>query len=112
MLKSAHVAMLLTAVSLGMMTGCFSGVSAQSVSDTWRKPPLGKACKVQIKRDLLGVHGSSAIGPTIERGDVLVDGTLVDVTSEWVIVSKGEAKEVWIPRDVVLLIDVTTGEKS
>lgn len=67
----------------------------------------GKACTVQFRRDALGAAANLPVSPTthsINGAATCVMGTLKRATGEWVVIEKN-AKEIWIPRSVILLIE-------
>ncbi len=74
------------------------------------QPPCGKKVNatVQFRRDLLGASADLPIPPTtdgINGASVSVAGTLMLVNEQWVVLEQGD-KELWIPRDNVLLIKI------
>lgn len=77
-------------------------------------PPIGATCKIQLRRDALG---AGAAGPIPPRTDVFngaetsVGGILKQFTTEWIVLDVG-GKEVWIPKTVVLLIEVEPPQPS
>ena len=67
----------------------------------------GKACTVQFRRDALGAAANLPVSPTthsINGAETCVMGTLKRATAEWVVIEKN-AKEIWIPKSVILLIE-------
>ena len=67
----------------------------------------GKACTVQFRRDALGAAANLPVSPTthnINGAETCVMGTLKRATAEWVVIEKN-AKEIWVPRSVILLIE-------
>lgn len=77
-------------------------------------PPIGAVCKIQLRRDALG---AGAAGPIPPRTDVFngaetsVSGTLRQFTTEWIVLDVA-GQEVWIPKTVVLLIEVQPVQKT
>lgn len=73
------------------------------------QPPTGHACRVFLRRDALGMAGSAPLAPNLDaplqRGTV-VSGTLDQVTESWIVL-KSDAGWIWIPRNAVLMIEVT-----
>lgn len=72
------------------------------------QPPTGTACRVYLRRDALGMAGPSPLAPNLDaplqRGTV-VNGTIDQVTDAWLVL-KSDSGRIWIPRNVVLLIEV------
>ena len=62
-----------------------------------------------LRRDALGMAGSAPLAPNLDapmqRGTV-VTGTLDQVTESWIVL-KSDAGRIWIPRNAVLMLDVS-----
>ena len=72
------------------------------------QPPTGENVIVQFRRDALGSAHGLPVSPTTgsrNGSDVCLSGELLSVNEEWIVLGNGR-KEHWIPRDVVLLIEV------
>jgi hypothetical protein len=72
-------------------------------------PPLGSYCSVEFKRQYLGVAGEQIVSPVPQGSETSVTGTLMQVTREWVVLEipalkEGDVAQLWIPREVVLLL--------
>jgi hypothetical protein len=67
---------------------------------------VGKKCRVQIRRDALGMAGNA---PTELAGrwarESSVNGTVVEVTDQWLVVDAPD-RRVIIPHASVLIIEV------
>jgi hypothetical protein len=88
------------------IAGCDSRSAAAPADSSLGGPPTGGTCTVQFRRDALG-SGGSPVSPTtdsINGAEVSIQGTLVRVDSEWVVVDR-EHRELWVPRQSVLLLD-------
>lgn len=71
-------------------------------------PPIGAQCTVQFQRDALGAGANLPIPPRtnqINGADTSVSGTLKQFTTEWIVLDV-DGQELWIPKTVVLLIEV------
>jgi len=72
-------------------------------------PTVGSMCKIQFKRDALGAAVASPVPPMTDNfngADTNVIGKLDGVSREWVVLTTNDSKKLWIPREVVLLIEV------
>jgi hypothetical protein len=97
-----------------LLTGCDRAHAANSPDQ--RQPPTGRDCTVQFRRDFLGTSRDLPVSPTantIGGSETCVRGRLMAVTDEWVVLAyavpvgnKPLEREFWIPRNVVLLIDI------
>ena len=70
-------------------------------------PPLGRPCRVQLRRDTMGVAAPAAIGvlgETLPGKAVQLTGTIDRLTPEWLVL-RAEGRNYWIPREMVLLIE-------
>jgi hypothetical protein len=73
------------------------------------RPPIGKNCNVQFRRDALGAAASLPVSPltsSINGATTSVSGKLKAVSKDWIILERGN-EEIWIPKGVVLLIQAT-----
>lgn len=71
-------------------------------------PPIGATCKIQIRRDALGAGAAGPIPPRTDAfngAETAVSGVLKQFTTEWIVLDVA-GKEIWIPKTVVLLIEV------
>ncbi|MDZ4861380.1 MAG: hypothetical protein SGI88_20595 [Candidatus Hydrogenedentes bacterium] len=84
-------------------TGCGGPVEAAVY-------PSNKPCTVQLKRDLLGLHSPTLMTSLQGGNNQSVSGTLETLGDDYVVVKQAKGAEVWIPRDVVLLIEVARTE--
>jgi hypothetical protein len=87
-----------------LLTGC----GEEPVAGT---PTIGKTCTVQFRRDALGAAMNLPVNPTtgsINGAEVMISGTIVDVTPEWIVLDSGrENLRTYVPRSVILLLDVS-----
>ena len=77
-----------------------------TVEDTVR-PPAGRACKVHLRREALGIAGQMPYalrGNNIAADRVQVSGTLERVGSDWLVL-RSDRSTYWIPRDAVLAVE-------
>ncbi|MCP5517241.1 MAG: hypothetical protein H7A45_08305 [Verrucomicrobiales bacterium] len=77
-------------------------------------PPIGAQCTVQFQRDALGAGASLPISPrtnNINGADTSVSGALKQFTAEWIVLDSG-GREIWIPKTVVLLIEVESASAT
>ena len=85
-----------------------SGLSETKAAFTGeRTPPLGKECVVQFRRDALGTAASLPVAPltgSINGAETTVSGKLAMVGSEWIVVTRTNGNDLWIPKTSVLLI--------
>src|SRR6185436_14020736 len=98
-----------------LLTGCDDAHAAATIGK--RDPPLGRDCIVQFRRDFLGTARDIPVSPTlgsINGAETCVRGKLVVVTDEWIVLSytvpvaaKPIEREFWIPRSVVLLLEMS-----
>jgi len=74
-------------------------------------PPAGSYVHVQFRRQFLGLAGEKGTNVMGEGAGLTVasSGELRRVTEEFVVLAvDGEpTRELWIPRDVILMLDVT-----
>jgi hypothetical protein len=94
----------------GAVAGCDTSAESGS-SGTGGYPPAGSYVHVQLRRDFLGVGGgTNAIGAMGEGAPqpVASSGELKRVTDAFLVlqVDNEADRELWIPREAVLLIDV------
>lgn len=71
-------------------------------------PPIGATCKIQLRRDALGAGASGPIPPRTDvfnGAETSLSGKLQQFTTEWIVLDVS-GKELWIPKTVVLLIEV------
>src|SRR5687768_4806001 len=67
---------------------------------------VGKQCRVQFRRDALGMSSASGVGPTGNyRGMTSIAGTVEALNDRWIVLRQQE-KQYIIPHGAVLLIDV------
>jgi len=83
--------------------------SVQVVAADPIEPPTGHACRVYLRRDALGMAGAAPLAPNldapIQRGTV-VSGTLDQVTESWIVL-KSNAGRIWVPRHMVLMLEMS-----
>ena len=98
---------------LGVMLLALGLASCQKASI----PQIGKHCKVQLRRDYLGLTSSNGVPivtDSFNGTDVSVRGRLISADERWVVVRPREAKskdddiwDIWIPREAILIIYAT-----
>ena len=67
---------------------------------------VGKQCRVQFRRDALGMSGAGGVGPTQDyRGMTSIAGEVEALNDQWIVVRQ-QGKRYVIPHGAVLLIDV------
>lgn len=72
-------------------------------------PPTGHACRVHFRRDAMGLSGGVPLGVgqgSIAGRAVEMSGTIEQVTEDWLVLRTGETRW-WIPRSVILAIELT-----
>jgi len=69
---------------------------------------VGRDCRVQLRRDALGMAGAAPIGPTQEWGGrVAVAGKVLELTEQWLVLQPSESgRRYCIPVASILLIEV------
>lgn len=86
------------------MTGCDRTAAAAGPDNIH---PLDVPCQVQFKRDVLGARGDRLFSPLTDAFDGVeahVNGKLVKINDEWVVIDR-DGDEIWIPRENVLLLE-------
>jgi hypothetical protein len=108
-IKSTLSCLLLGGALLGASPGCDEGQDVGMVGGR-AYPPVGSFVHVQFRRDFLGMAAEKGSSPTGgESGiELASSGELRRVTEEFVVlaVANEPDRELWIPRDAVLLMDV------
>ena len=85
-----------------------SGGEIQSVGGS-ATPPVGSHVDVQFRRNYMGLASSQPTTPMGQAGMELgSSGILKGITNDFVVlqVHGEENRELWIPRDTILLLDV------
>jgi hypothetical protein len=85
-----------------LTTGCGQAAAASAGS------PFGREVTIQFRRDALGTAAPLPVSPTTGRingAEVAVSGRLMKFTEEWIVISQGENRELWINRSTVLLME-------
>jgi hypothetical protein len=76
--------------------------------------PIGSDCFVQFNRNLLGSTSQTPVYPTFPGSAFSVEGKLLKVDSDWVVLDLPNANPdqnppvaatVWIPRQSILLLE-------
>ena len=68
---------------------------------------VGKDCRVQFRRDALGMAGNSPVGPTDNwQGRASLGGRVVELTDQWLVIAGEGDKRYVIPHAAILLIEV------
>ena len=67
---------------------------------------LGRRCRVQLRRDALGVAGATPV-PLAGRwaNESSVEGSVVDLSDQWLVV-RGAERRIVIPHASILLIEL------
>ena len=100
--------LVLTFVALGTI-GCDNKTSDSRSSPESMCPKLGASCTVQFRRDALGASANLPVPPTtssINGANVSVGGKFSKMNEDWVVLKGGNKGEIWIPRSVILLLEV------
>ena len=67
---------------------------------------VGRECRVQFRRDALGMSNASGVAPTDDfRGTTSVSGQVAELNDQWLVV-QGQGKRYVIPHGAILLIEV------
>ena len=67
---------------------------------------IGKECRVQFRRDALGMSSNTGVAPTQDyRGLTSINGRVVDLNDQWVVIQQQNKRYV-VPHGAILLIDV------
>ena len=107
-MKSTYALILI--VALSGATGCDTDETADMVGGRVY-PKAGSTVHVQFRRDLLGLASDKPTTPMGEGMNMAIgtSGVLKRITDEFVVLQvHNEAnRELWIPRDTILLLDVT-----
>ena len=102
-------ALAVTVMALFTTPGCDGGDGAGMVGGR-AYPPIGSYVHVQFRRNLLGIAGEKPTTPSGEgMGMALASsGELKRVTDEFIVlqVDNEPDRELWVPRDAVLMLDV------
>lgn len=107
-LKPAVSGLLLATMAL-TLSGCDEGQDVGMVGGKVY-PPLGSFVHVQFRRDLLGLSSDKGSSPVnSDTGmELASSGELRRMTEEFIVleVANEPDRELWIPRENVLLLDV------
>lgn len=71
------------------------------------QPPTGRPCRVQFRRDALGLAAPMPLGLTTVSPASRVaqmDGTIDQVSDDWLVL-RADGRLWWIPRDVILAVE-------
>ena len=93
-------------LATGLLASCSNSAP---VRERFPNPAVGSTCKVQFRRDALGAASTLPVPPmtdNINGADTNVVGTLEAINREWVVLKQNDIKKTWIPREVILLIEV------
>jgi len=106
-MKASRLGLLATGISAALLlvSGC-KGAGSDSRSNC---PQQGAFCLVQFRRDALGASAPLPIPPTtgvINGASVNVSGTFRAMDADWVVLTLGTGKEYWIPRGMILLMEI------
>jgi hypothetical protein len=110
-ITSTAAAFLLAATAFASV-GCDEGDDGMVGGKAY--PKTGSNVHVQLRRDYLGLNSVTGMPMVGAMGEgaaqpVAASGTLKRVTDEFVVlqIPGDERRELWIPRDAVLMMDVT-----
>ena len=81
---------------------------AEGIEDTQVSEWIGKTVRVQFRRDALGAAAPLPVSPKtgeINGASTTLVGTLLEVNKASVVIEEGERPK-WIPREVILFIEV------
>ncbi len=107
MKRIEKIAILVIILGVLGMAGCESKTPSAQSSTNRIYPKAGAYCTVQFRRDALGASANLPIPPTtgnINGAAVCVTGKFSKMNEDWVILTEGDSREIWIPRSVILLI--------
>jgi hypothetical protein len=103
---------LITVLAMGLaMAGLLAGTGCEQRSlaaiGGSVAQPKGKVCTVQLRRDALGSAAASPVPPltgSINGVQVAITGKVLVMDSEWVMVATEKDGTIYIPKEVVLLV--------
>jgi hypothetical protein len=94
---------LLVLVTL-LLAGCDRHSSIDRSRDSL-SGQIGRTCRIQLRRDALGVAGSHPVAPYAIGAEADVEGTLTALDGEYLILRrKSDNKTIWVPQSTVLLV--------
>ena len=100
---------LLTALLL-TVAGCNSPATVVAPEERAACPQSGFACTVHLRRDMLGVQAAAPIpvASTNHNGaDIGLRGTIYFADKDWLVLQdKSDHSQQWIPRNMILYLDV------
>jgi hypothetical protein len=68
---------------------------------------IGRKCRVQLRRDALGLAGNAPAGMTGRwAAEMSVEGTVVEMTDQWLVVQADGGKRVIVPHASILVIEL------
>ena len=92
------------------LSGCDQSDDGGGMVGGRSSPPVGSYVTVQYRRDYLGVAGDAKVGVMGEAApnSVASGGTLKRMGDDFLVlgVDNEPNRELWIPRDAILLLDV------
>ena len=76
------------------------------------EPKIGMQCVVQFRRDaLVGGVSKNPIGATVDSvsgSPISLAGMVEKIGDEWLVLRTRENKQLWIPRNMILYLEVST----
>lgn len=68
---------------------------------------VGRNCRLQFRRDALGIASNAAIGPTQDWGGRMsIEGKVLDLTDQWIVIAAAQNKRYCVPLMSVLMVEV------
>jgi len=99
-------------LSTCLLVGSTFGLIGCDTRGNGPQPPTGSQVTVQFRRDYLGGAkdgpASATLG-SINDNQVALQGKLVRVTDEWLVV-ENQGREQWVPRAAVLYVDAVKAQ--
>ena len=97
-------------IRTSFLAGALLGSIVFSGCDHQDAPKLqaGKRCTIQFRRDALGAGATLPISPmtgSINGAETSISGILKRSSSDWVVIEGHNAREILIPKSVILLIE-------
>lgn len=83
----------------------YTELAARKARETM-SPPVGSTCTVLLRRDELGIKSNRLTPMTTDSVPNNVRGKFMKLNDEWIVLESSENKQVWIPREHVLLLRV------
>lgn len=113
----ASLATVLLLLLAAAMSGCGQSPTVLAATDAAPKDqiPAGAVCLVQLQRNALGAGSSTPISATrtqINDAVLALEGTMVRMNSDWVVLKLADKSECWIAKSAVLTITIRADARS